>query len=186
MKALSAWEQDIQRFWEVVRHDFVVQTNHSAGSHIHVAPVNRNFTLGELRTIAFAVIINESSVCQTLPQERRDSSYCARNSKVSRFIGNNSSSAALKAIAIYVRNISTKADLCRYMQDGDRKVLWNFQNTVGSTPSGTVEFRGGRHLRGPVRTRRWITYVLAFIAMALKEVCTCLTTTILRPPNGIF
>ena len=78
MKALGAWEKDIQRFGEVVRHDFVVQSNHSAGTHIHMAPVNRNFTLAELRTVAFAVIIDESSVCQTLPQERRHSRYCVR------------------------------------------------------------------------------------------------------------
>lgn len=53
------------------------------------------------------------------------------------------------------------------MQGSNRLITWNFLNTVqgheGNFKSGTVEFRGGRHLRGKIRTKRWIAFAVAFI-----------------------
>lgn len=85
------------------------------------------------------------------------------------------SSTSLRAIANEIKAKTNANELCSYMQASidNRKVLWNFQNTVsrpGYTTSGTIEFRGGRHLRGKVRTLRWITFAIAFISMALGEV----------------
>lgn len=44
----------------------------------------------------------------------------------------------------------------------DRYVLWNFDNVLEGR-SGSVEFRGGRGLRGPERTKRWVAFVVAFV-----------------------
>lgn len=35
--------------------------------------------------------------------------------------------------------------------------------------SGTIEFRGGRHLRGPNRTFWWITFAVCFVSLALRQ-----------------
>ena len=54
-------------------------------------------------------------------------------------------------------------------EPGDRRVLWNFEHVVpGST--GTIEFRGGRGLRGPVRTKWWIAFVIAFVNLCAPQV----------------
>ena len=52
----------------------------------------------------------------------------------------------------------------------DRYVLWNFDNVVQPGGSGSVEFRGGRAFRGPVRTKRWIAFVMAFVHFCLNQV----------------
>lgn len=52
---------------------------------------------------------------------------------------------------------------------GNRYVLWNFDN-VAQDKSGTIEFRGGRFLRGEVRTKRWMAFTVAFIHAMLQLV----------------
>jgi hypothetical protein len=67
--------------------------------------------------------------------------------------------------------MENKGQICELMQGTDRGshyVLWNFQNVVGA--SGTIEFRGGRHLRGPNRSKWLITFTVAFISITLKQV----------------
>jgi hypothetical protein len=60
-----------------------------------------------------------------------------------------------------------KAQIVREMQ-GDRRVLWNFDNIEQSKK--TIEFRGGRGMRGLNRTRWWIAFVVGFIHYLLTEV----------------
>ncbi len=48
----------------------------------------------------------------------------------------------------------------------DGYVLWNLEDTTDDK-CGTIEFRGGRHSRGPGRTNRWISFAVCFIALAL-------------------
>ena len=179
MKTDENWEEHIKLFWEAMSKVFKpVEKDISCGSHIHVAPIGRRWTLDELKKIAFAVCIYETYVCAVLPSERRNNQHCERNSKIGTRMGNTlrqRTSASLRTIANEIKAKANANDLCAYMQASidNRKVLWNFQNTLnrpGYTTSGTVEFRGGRHLRGKVRTLRWITFAIAFISMALGEV----------------
>jgi hypothetical protein len=176
------WEKEIELFWKAMDRTFMVQKNTTCGSHIHVAPIGRPYTLREVKSIAFACCFYEPYVVSLLPTERRDHPYCKRNSKVTTRMGmlyRQRTSVALKIIANDIREKTSRGDVCKYIQNGlnhsDRGVLWNFQNLVNSTteshsPSGTIEFRGGRHLRGPVRTLRWITLAIVFISMAIHEV----------------
>jgi hypothetical protein len=65
-------------------------------------------------------------------------------------------------------------DLVDYMQD-NMNVRWNFENLTrvkhgNEEPSGIIEFHGGRCLRGPVRTKRWIAFTIGFIELALTKV----------------
>jgi hypothetical protein len=179
MKTDENWEDQIKLFWEAMRKVFEVHKDISCGSHIHIAPIETRWTLEELKKIAFAVCLYEEYVCAILPSERRDNLHCARNSGVGTTMGNSlrqRSSASLRTISNIIKSMMNANELCSYMQGSidNRKVLWNFQNTVsrsGYVTSGTIEFRGGRHLRGRVRTLRWITFAVAFISMALGEVC---------------
>jgi hypothetical protein len=178
----EAWEHKIKLFWEALRSEFEVQKDPLCGSHIHIAPIGRKYTLGEVKQIAFAVCYYEPYVVSILPRERRDNGYCLRNSNVAPRMGSlfkQRSPEAWKTIAKDIKGKSTPEQVCIYLQDGvdrdHRFVLWNFQNLVAPVvnarpPSGTIEFRGGRHLRGKVRTIRWITFVIVFISMALREV----------------
>ena len=51
----------------------------------------------------------------------------------------------------------------------ERKVLWNFK-PAANDGTGTIEFRGGRHLRGPVRTKRWIAFAVSCVHFLLEMV----------------
>src|SRR4051812_28662287 len=77
------WEQELKLFWEAMRVVFRVKKNFTCGSHVHVAPFNRQYTLHELKTIAFALIIKEHLVQALLPPARQSSTYCRPNSTVS-------------------------------------------------------------------------------------------------------
>jgi hypothetical protein len=169
------WEDKISRFWRAMHSLFGVRKNHTAGTHVHVSPVSRKFTLCEVKTIAFACCYYEPYVVSLLPVERRDYRYCQRNTKVAPRMGalyRRRTSAAMMKIASEIRGKISMKGVCVYVQGGldsaHRTVLWNFQNLAHSKP--TVEFRGGRHMRGPVRTLRWIAFVIVFISLALDEV----------------
>ena len=41
---------------------------------------------------------------------------------------------------------------------------------------GTIEFRGGRHVRTGEKTKRWIAFTVAFIEMALSQVMSAMVT----------
>lgn len=68
-----------------------------------------------------------------------------------------------------IQMINDKERLKNFMQS-DRRVLWNFEHVVpGNRCTGTVEFRGGRGLRGPNRTKWWIAFVLSFVQYCISN-----------------
>ena len=146
------------------------------GSHVHVSPNRGYFNLKEFQAIAFAVVWYDDEVQQILHRCRRDSDYCRRNRAHSRELRDKDMSAS----ATLINNVSDKASLVRIIQgwdNDDRRTLWNFHNVTpkpnsGKSFTGSVEFRGGRCLRGPVRTKRWIAFAIAFVVLAIQEVCT--------------
>lgn len=151
---------------------FDVQKNFTCGSHIHVAPQGRTYSMEELRIIAFAIITQEHMVKSLLPQARSQNNYCQRNSalspKLRTYFQNGKSAAVFAQVKAAILQMTTPAQILDLMQGGERYVIWNFRNVITSTK--TIEFRGGRHLRGPNRTFWWITFAVSFISLALKEV----------------
>ncbi|KAK5195177.1 hypothetical protein LTR99_002581 [Exophiala xenobiotica] len=126
------------------------------GTHVHVSPGRSYFHLDELKAIAFAVIRYDDQVQQILPESRRDHPYCIRNTKHSSQLRNKSNGQ----IALLINSVGDKEGLVKLMQGSkkkDRAVLWNFQNVARmpfnttETVTNTVEFRGGRCLRGPFK-----------------------------------
>lgn len=65
------------------------------------------------------------------------------------------------------RSITELKELMQGKGQESRRVLWNFENLLEGG-SGSLEFRGGRTLRGPARTKRWICFTLAFVAVAIN------------------
>ena len=131
--------------------------------------IRTEFTLPALQALAYAVALQERFVVDILPLERFNNRYCRPNSDVSEilqmFHRGQISHQHLQEIILSQR---TPLELCHLMQQNHRYVLWNFQNTCKR--SGTVEFRGGWHLREPGRTRRWATFAVAFVSLAMWEV----------------
>jgi len=173
MKSDSRWQPEIRTFWKILRELFNVQKTASCGTHVHVAPWQRRYSLAEVRTIAFACCYYERYIVSCMPTERRDYDYCRRNSKVVQRMGQlyrKKTRGGLAQIATDILATTNFNEIIIYMQgsaEGNRRVLWNFRNL---TSSGTIEFRGGRHMRGSERTVRWISFVVVFILMALDEV----------------
>jgi hypothetical protein len=69
-----------------------------------------------------------------------------------------------------LRNIRSVVE---YMQK-DRNMLWNTEPLVGTekeAAKGSIEFRGGRCSRGPVRTKRWVAFTVGLIELLLCKVC---------------
>ena len=169
--------------WEAVDSLFrVLRNSLSCGSHVHVALTHRGFTLRELKQIALATIIHEDCILKILHTTRRNHDYCKPNTMI---LGTGlwndfgkwkhmpdqlqTRRDGLRAFARSIDGIRSRDELVDYIQGGERNCLWNFQN-IRSGQSGTVEFRGGRHLRGPVRTKRWVTFAVLFVDLALQTV----------------
>lgn len=159
----TAWQDDIELFWQATRKMFRVQRNESCGSHVHVAPTGRKYTLGELKYVAFAVVCYEANLMTMLPRVRQNHPYCQMNTRASAQLANG---IRIGSVRNDIRSLTTYQAVVQYMQGDTRTCLWNFRNVTGS---GTVEFRGGRHLRGANRTYAWVTLAVAFIGLALEE-----------------
>lgn len=144
------------------------------GSHVHVSP-SRGFRLKELQAIAFAVFFYDEQVQKVLPESRRNYYYCMPNKSHSRHLQGKSTSEVVASINA-VQNEIDLVDIVQGLSKEDRPVLWNFHNVTcmpfaTEQAIGTVEFRGGRCLRGPVRTKRWISFAVAFVILAIQQVC---------------
>ena len=152
-----------------------MKKNISCGAHVHVSPYRYKYGLDQLKRIAYAVVVWEGFVQEILPEERRRNEYCESASELSDDLGSDiesrnegSDEDNFDVVRRRIQNIRSRKQLVKYMQDDERYALWNFQNTLEGK-SGTIEFRGGRHLRGKFRTKRWIAFVVSFISLALQD-----------------
>jgi len=162
------WEVEIDTFWEAMRAVFhMPQRAKACGSHVHVSRgKNKRFTLNELKTIGYGIAVYENLVLDLLMANRQENPYCKPNTVNSAQLqrcGRNRT-----AIGNVIRAATTPEALRDVMQS-NRYVLWNFDH-VATGDSGTIEFRGGRCLRGEVRTKRWIAFAVAFIHAMLRLV----------------
>jgi hypothetical protein len=167
-------------FWEAMGVHFNPQKDVSCGGHVHVTPVslNNKFSFRSLKKIAFATVVYEEFVAQTLPQARRENKYCQANSKsedsgLRQTLAWGRSAQTLQRVAAEIRSRRDETELYFYMQ-GNRYVLWNFQNIFPNPKTGrctgTVEFRGGNQFLNTKGTLAWVAFVLGFITLALQEV----------------
>lgn len=167
----SDWKANLRKFWAAMNTVFDVQRNFTCGSHIHVAPQERRFSMAELKTIAFAIITQEHMIKSLLPRARSMNSYCQRNSKLSpkliEFFKDGKNTRSFAKVKTAIQGMDHPAQILDLMQGTERYVIWNFKNI---RTTNTIEFRGGRHLRGHNRTFWWITFAVSFISLALKEV----------------
>lgn len=154
------WAQEIDTFWAAMKAVFhMPEKSTLCGSHIHVSRGRTNtFTLPQLKTIAYGIYLYEGLVLKLLMACREGNDYCTPNGQASSQLRN---CGNLYEAAQLISSAPDAESLRDIMQD-DRYVLWNFSN-VAPGKSGTIEFRGGRFLRGKVRTKRWIAFAVAFI-----------------------
>lgn len=84
--------------------------------------------------------------------------------------------AATKLISIRdaIMEIPSPEDLIGFMQRDEKRVLWNFKN-VKDNCEGTMEFRGSPQLQDSEQTKVWMTFVQAFISLAIYEVSSSAT-----------
>lgn len=170
------WERGIDVFWSAFGHVFrKPEPSTLCGSHIHISPMRRDkrFQVHELRYIAFGICLFERLVTRLLPRERQQNKYCRRNSfrlTVDEYLerGMPDDSFLLWRQVSDQRSTQSLRNWMQYSSGTkkDRYVLWNFDNVLPES-SGTIEFRGGPGLRGPVLTKRWIAFVVAFIHLCL-------------------
>jgi hypothetical protein len=192
------WEREITAFWSACAAVFHSPDRSTrAGTHIHITPgPEKRWSIDQLRRIAVGIVSYEDLVQEMLPAYRRtgvsssdpsriipptsytghqfERHYCESNSRSSRslyarFHGGpdpQSRTNKLEDLKNSFQSMSER-DIVHNMQ-GDRYVLWNFDNILKDKK--TIEFRGGRGVRGPNRTRWWIAFVVGFIHCLLTEV----------------
>lgn len=195
----SPWHTEIDAFWSAQAAVFhMPDISTRAGTHIHITPAPaRQWSTDQVRKIAYGIVHYEDLIQKMLPAHRRtdvsthdptrvgppisltghrlEHHYCIANSRSSsnlnRYFHHSGDSAQSRMIKLRCLDNSLqcmdKKQIVRHMQ-GDRYVLWNFQNINNS--KGTIEFRGGRGVRGVNRTRWWIAFVVGFIHYLLTEV----------------
>ncbi|KAI8951762.1 hypothetical protein F4801DRAFT_543354 [Xylaria longipes] len=173
------WEDDVEMFWNAWSHVFRKPDASSlCGSHIHVSPYpSKAFSLSQLKDIAFGVIFYEPLVQELLPKCRQHNKYCRKNTLRSKKLQDlRSGGYGLQDFWSYISVIDDENKLRDFMQESsgqlkDRHALWNFDNILPGG-SGSIEFRGGHGLRGSAETRMWISFVVAFIHLCLKQMST--------------
>ena len=168
LKTMSLWENEIHGFWQSYA-DVFAKPEHSVycGSHVHVARGRHAaFTLAELKTIAFGIAVYEDIIGEILVAERRGNPYCRPNTAVSGVLG--VYRGHWRLLAKELNGLASIQSLCLFMQKDSRYVLWNFQNTLPGK-SGTIEFRGGPCLRGPVRTSAWMAFTVGLVHWILAK-----------------
>ena len=131
----------------------------------------------ELRQVAYFVIISEVWVDETMPPDRLNNFYCINNIYN---VGSSTHSRNLGVICDSLRKATNPEQLCSFMQR-DRYCRWNFENTLPTKKKGTIEFRGGRHVRGKVMTKRWIVFTITFVSLAIEKA----SEPIWKSPPGI-
>ncbi|KAF5717998.1 SWIM zinc finger protein [Fusarium globosum] len=184
-------------FWEAMRVHFSPQRDISCGGHVHVTPVSgqNKFSLRGLKKIAFASAVYEEFVAAVLPKARRENQYCRPNSQSmgsglrETLIRFGKSKGSLIQVASEIKSTTSEMDLCYYMQ-GNRYVLWNFQNIFPNPKTGkctgTVEFRGGNQFLSTKGTLAWVAFVMGFITLALEEDLLNKLTTYTSPDDPKF
>lgn len=168
--------REIGLFWNAFDETFEQELrNESCGSHVHVRPMGLGYDLEELKRIAYAVVVYEKHVLEFLPEERKDHPYCNPNTKVSpalkRIFRHGRTRSSYDDLRDQIYDLDTSEELCTFMQgvqNGNRRVLWNFDNVSDRT--GTIEFRGGPGLHDKRETIRWILFAVGFILLAIEEV----------------
>ncbi|KAI1780350.1 putative amidoligase enzyme-domain-containing protein [Hypoxylon cercidicola] len=162
------WDNDIDAFWDAMAAVFhqPIQSP-KCGSHIHISPglaARGRYAFHELKVIAFGVVAYEPLVLLVLPASRHENVYCRPNTKSSSQLGGCHNLRQMRQLIASARSLEGLKDIMQ----ADRRVLWNFENTLLGK-SGTIEFRGGRGLRGRNRTKRWIAFAVSFIHFVLNE-----------------
>ena len=127
----------------------------------------------ELKNIACGIVFYAENLNDMLPAPRRNNGYCIKNWEApTASVGiwyENGTKVDVQHTMRQIWDLQDEEDLKNFMQD-DRRVLWNFEHTVpGDRFTGTVEFRGGRGLRGPNRTKWWIAFVVSFIKLCVSS-----------------
>ncbi|KAI3324707.1 putative amidoligase enzyme-domain-containing protein [Xylariaceae sp. AK1471] len=160
------WESEIDTFWAAMRAVFhMPEQSAKCGSHFHISRGwNNKFTLSQFKTIAYGIVIYEPLIIDLLMKTRTNNEYCRPNTENSPYLRECGSNRV--AIAELIESATNAEMLQKFMQK-DRYVLWNFGNIVPGR-SGTIEFRGGRCLRGEIRTKRWIAFTIAIIHALLS------------------
>jgi hypothetical protein len=133
--------------------------------HIARSRVER-FTLSQLKTIAYAVVVYEPFVTELLLPARRERAYCKPNTRSSDYLYRVRGDAG--AVARLIDSAGGEEELRNIMQSS-RNVLWNFDGVLPGG-SGAIEFRGGRSLRGELRTKRWMAFAVSFVHAMLQQV----------------
>lgn len=141
------------------------------GCHVHVGAGARRYEWYELRSIALGIIRYQHLVYWVLPEKRRKNQYCRLNSEAIEGLTPDDGHPRYLVDTMNKIKAAKTANAIRDVMQNDRYVLWNFDNArEDRKTSGTVEFRGGRGLRGPVRTKRWICFAVGFVEMVLSRV----------------
>lgn len=125
----------------------------------------------ELKKIACGIVFYADNLTDMLPEPRRNNAYCKKNweaSDIGLWYGDGSNHDVRQTMQ-RIWEVDNERDLKCFMQV-DRHVMWNFEHVVpGNRCTGTVEFRGGRGLRGPNRTKWWIAFVVSFIQLCISS-----------------
>ena len=181
----SSWRGQIDLFWKVTWNIFYVTRNTSCGTHVHVSPLHRNYDFIELKRIAYAAVAWGPLVEEILPVDRRGNPYCEQPAVLSEALSSDLDDGGSRNDPLYsvrrkIRRMKTPQRLFKYMQNEKRFALWNFKNAVPDTGTGSIEFRGGAHMRGNTGTKELIGFVVSFISLALQGDWVRLYTRIQR------
>lgn len=165
MATRNDWEEEIDTFWTAYQKVFHMprsQTQSFCGGHIHVSSHSKKWSTIQLRKVAVGIVVFEDFVEKMLPASRQGNGYCRKNSDSSTHLRAYTRMSSTEFQTFKSKVADANRNTIHKLMQNDRKVLWNFAHAVeGGT--GSIEFRGGRCLRGQNRTKAWVAFAVGYL-----------------------
>uniref|UniRef100_A0A093VGY4 Uncharacterized protein n=1 Tax=Talaromyces marneffei PM1 TaxID=1077442 RepID=A0A093VGY4_TALMA len=171
------WGKEIQKLSDFILRHSHVEMDNSTGLHIHVAPLNRPWSLLEQKHIADAVYYFHEPLKELFPDHSFTQAFLKSNFTENPFLINLPPEKSFSALIHDTQTTEELIDLINPpTSPGDdfsrRYYAWNFTNSserksVCLYPKHTVEFRLPRSTTGIDIIQKWIAFTVTFLQAAV-------------------
>ena len=141
-----------------IQHYCLIETNHSCGFHVHLAPLEMAWDVDLLKPFCRAILYFERAFEALLP------AHCRGNEYAKSLLADNErlNGKTLRQVFYALSQCKSNADIVALMNCGrDRFFGWNFVNLLQGGIQ-TVEFRRGPGVVLSIDCCRWVEMVVAF------------------------
>ena len=169
------WRQVVTHLLDCIRTDYVAETNHTCGTHVHISPLNKTpWDLESLKSICRSIIHFEGAFEVIIPPIRRITYFCRNNRLGSPALEGQKDEECYRQIE-QCPNIPSLITLMQPRRTGElamgglRKFrAWNFLQLY-ILGYGTIEYRQGPGVIDSTACLAWVELAVSFVQAAITQ-----------------